>query len=156
MMHWKKSMVFSGSHVHHPVDAVMFLLGALIQNTRARRKTSDQTFRQERPVVSRLREYELALALLWHFCGIDVLFLTTAVHCLNQRPAFSNKMSFPNTPASSFRLIPREWLFPLPRQGRAQAAHSPAPSWPHLISCALGTSVEKICSLQIACCQYKG
>lgn len=155
-MHWKNPMVFSGSHIHQPTKAVTFLLGAVIQNILARHKTSDQSFRQERPVVSRICEYELALALWWRFHGISILRLTAAMQRLSQRSAFSNQTAFQNTPASSFRLIPGEWLFPLPRQERAQAAHSPAPSWPHVTACALAAPAEKVRSPEITYHLHKG
>lgn len=156
MTHWKKSMVFSGSRIHQPVEAVIVLLGAVIQNTLARCKTSDQSFRQERPVVSRTCEYELARALWRRFHAISILFLTTAVHCLNQRSAFSNKRAFQNTPASSFRLIPEKWLFLLPRQEQAQGTHSPTPSWPHLTACALAAPAEKVRGLEVTYHQHEG
>ena len=138
------------------MEGETFLHWAVIQNILARHKPSDQSFRQERPVVSRICEYELARALRWRFHGISIPFLTTAVHHLNQRSAFSNKMAFPNTPASSFRLIPGEWLFLLPRQERAQAAHSPAPSWPHLTACTSAVPAEKVHSPEITPHQLEG
>lgn len=57
-------------------------------------------------------------------------------------------------PASSFRLIPGEWLFLLPRQEQAQVVHSPAPSWPHLTACTLAAPVEKVHGSEITYHQH--